>query len=74
MFKLDSYLRDLPTHLQQACPDSVGNIQKAEDLFGKMKCREELQAETASYNIMMYMYMMTKLNRDRALHYYEKMR
>ena len=52
----------------------VGDIQNAEGLFGEMERAKNFKPRVPPYNTMMQMYTTTKPNRERALHYYEKMR
>lgn len=52
----------------------VGDIQNAERLFMEMEHARNFRPRVPPYNTMMQMYTTTKPNRERALHYYEKMR
>ena len=52
----------------------VGDVQNAEGLFMEMERARNFRPRVPPYNTMMQMYTTTKPNRERALHYYEKMR
>ncbi|EKM82144.1 hypothetical protein AGABI1DRAFT_105474 [Agaricus bisporus var. burnettii JB137-S8] len=51
----------------------VGDVQSAETLFEEMESRRNFRPRVPPYNTMMQLYTMTKPNRERVLHYFDKM-